>query len=1646
MHANGTVKQKHSQNTNRKPAALGRLLWLPCLAALALSTQATVLTNCTETDLRDAMSAGGIIQFACDGAIALTNEIVVSQDTQLDATGHSVTLSGCNSNRIFTIAGGVTLSLAHLILSDGRAAGTNGVTAPDSGGDGFGGAILNLGGTLSALDCTFAANNALGGSGGNDVRYTSEATYSSPGMGGQAFGGAICNLGGHLFLTSTQFKNNLAYGGSGGANNNSGTSGKGNSCFGGAIYSKDGAIVMSNCVFQANTAYGGNSIQGRIYSQGGDAFGGAVFATNCAIELNQTVLSNNIASGGWTYCNASGGGMHLVSSSFQATNCCFERNEATGGHGVDNYRGLPPGDGNGGALWLSAGIANIVGSSFVSNTASPGGCSSYGGGRCASRASSGGGIYNQQTTLDMVNCTFYGNRTMQNNTLYPGFGSSLCNDGGTVTLTHVTSRCFWSFSSIISTGGNDSIQLRNSVILGHENDIPYGGLATCLAGNIIDGGGNLCSDNTANFTQPTSRTNTDPQLGSLGYYGGFTPTAPLLPGSPAIDAGDPRWCLATDQRAYSRTSGASCDSGAFEFRPSDFSLLPTAVTLTAVGTNSTIAISGSTVPNDTLAAAWFEWGSTAAYGNTTTPQTGLAPFRSNSLSATLNSIQPGVVYHFRLVATNSVGMTCGADAVFEAPLVLLAGASPLTNECHYPFTDPGAAARLTPLALAAGPGFSLALRADFTVAGWGHNLNGALNIPSGLTNVSALSAGSSGTILALKRDSTVTAWGQNAAGQANIPAGLSNVVGVAAGGFHSLALKSDGTVAAWGTNGAGGDASAAVPAGLSNIIAVAAGDFFSIALRRDGSLLGWGSGFVNDLAIPGDLTNATQIAAGPDFILALKGDGTVVAWGDNTSAQTNVPAGLTNVIGIAAGKNFALALRSNGSAVSWGASGLAVPTRLTNLTAIAAGATHALALKADGSVVAWGSNGSGETTVSASQVNTFPATTIAGSVDSTTPGTYLLTYTATSPQGIQGTITRTVIVADTTPPTIGGPTNLLSNRAVEFASDDGAAVSFTIDASDLCSPSATLECTPPSGTVFPFGTTQVHCAAHDVSGNTNSASFQVIVLGARGTHSNTLSQLNALAQTVSAKAVKDALRAASNHLDLAMAASLWLDETHVSRARGGTVFDESQETLRSLVSLLRTNSAGIESSDLTALVERILKANRLLATIFLKDAAATGYNTTALAQAWEDVSSGDLALANAQYELANQFYQSAWLQTPQGPKVLIVCDTGGAISADLNGKTLQAGKTYSLTAKATNINYLFSGWTGSIITNSPTLKFVAKTNMVLHATFAPNQFPPAVGTYTGLFVDSENPDLASAGSLSLTLTSKGQFSAKLTQAAISRSFSGSFSTTGASSNVIKLSPTNLLSLALQLDLTNTLLGTVQAGGWQSSLEAHRTKLYKPASAQKFTLVLPGTAESALKPGGYGYATLALSTAGTATLSGTLADGLKLSLASSISQEGKFPVFASLNSGKEAILGWQTITNTEDSDLQGTLYWLKQAKAKAPYPSGFALETHAVGSRYTNAVSMLPGYSGARLILDLGGFTNGFTNWVSLPTASRPGGKLLKLNFSTGIFLGSVTNPAAPHSKPITFGGVVLQKQNCGAGYFLNTNLSGRVSLLPKASE
>jgi hypothetical protein len=90
-----------------------------------------------------------------------------------------------------------------------------------------------------------------------------------------------------------------------------------------------------------------------------------------------------------------------------------------------------------------------------------------------------------------------------------------------------------------------------------------------FGGQVVSQGYNLSNDNGSGFlTGPGDQINTDPVLGPLQDNGGPTFTHALLPGSPAIDAGDPNFTPPPlyDQRGpgFDRVVNGRIDTGSFE--------------------------------------------------------------------------------------------------------------------------------------------------------------------------------------------------------------------------------------------------------------------------------------------------------------------------------------------------------------------------------------------------------------------------------------------------------------------------------------------------------------------------------------------------------------------------------------------------------------------------------------------------------------------------------------------------------------------------------------------------------------------------------------------------------------------------------------------------------------------------------------------------------------------------------------------------------------------------------------------------------------------------------------------------------------------------------------------------------------------------
>jgi predicted outer membrane repeat protein len=220
-----------------------------------------------------------------------------------------------------------------------------------------------------------------------------------------------------------------------------------------------------------------------------------------------------------------GGGIAISSSSLTLTNDIISGN-------VANY---------GGGMIVSGGNLTLTNVTISGNLA--------GGGF-------GGGVFISGSSPTLTNVTFAGNSAGSYG------GGMIISGGGSPILTNVT------FAGNSAVGGGaiygGSPTIRNTIVWGNtaggRTDVvgaQFYESAPIILDSVVQGG---CPDGST----CTNIITADPKLGTLGNYGGFTQTIPLLAGSSAIDAGNSAYCtIGSDQRGVSYVG--TCDIGAYEF-------------------------------------------------------------------------------------------------------------------------------------------------------------------------------------------------------------------------------------------------------------------------------------------------------------------------------------------------------------------------------------------------------------------------------------------------------------------------------------------------------------------------------------------------------------------------------------------------------------------------------------------------------------------------------------------------------------------------------------------------------------------------------------------------------------------------------------------------------------------------------------------------------------------------------------------------------------------------------------------------------------------------------------------------------------------------------------------------------------------------
>jgi N-acetylneuraminic acid mutarotase len=330
---------------------------------------------------------------------------------------------------------------------------------------------------------------------------------------------------------------------------------------GGGIYNDHAMLRLNNCTILNNSAvYGGGiyndgenfgnamlEIDNSLVTDnsGGASYNDGQYGGFASLQTNNSIVSNN--SGGGIYNNAQNAGTAQLEITYStlSNNNDGEAIHSTGW--VCQFCG----DGTATVQITNSSITDNPGGAIYSDTGQPG-----------------------PTTVSITNSTISGNAGgVYNSTLSAtGVNNSTISDNGSGIYNDVASSGAGVSNSTMSNNGVElnsdgpSINMYNTIF-----NISPGGHSIVFNGwgTVTSSGYNLSSDDGGGYLNAAGdQINTEPMLGPLQGNGGSTFTHALLPGSPAINAGDPNInCVQCyDQRGpgYDRVRGGRIDIGSFE--------------------------------------------------------------------------------------------------------------------------------------------------------------------------------------------------------------------------------------------------------------------------------------------------------------------------------------------------------------------------------------------------------------------------------------------------------------------------------------------------------------------------------------------------------------------------------------------------------------------------------------------------------------------------------------------------------------------------------------------------------------------------------------------------------------------------------------------------------------------------------------------------------------------------------------------------------------------------------------------------------------------------------------------------------------------------------------------------------------------------
>lgn len=489
--------------------------------------------------------------------------------------------SAVDGGAIYAKGGSVSLRDSVLLGNLGRYGGAinvreSSVTVDDTQLSGnradLGGALFSHGGSVTFNRGTMERNRAdVGGAAylyasdgvpGRSLKLNGTRLAENTASGTYGFGGAITNNGGELTLSQVTLADNVARSG-------------------GALYAYQAtsAVVGEQLVVERNGASRGAGffIDGGMLTLGRSQFtqnaatldGGGLHLARSQVTLAEVNLTSNSAArdGGGMFVGAvAEAGQVVQATGLQLTGNGAERQGGAivvadkgrllverGGFSENEANGVEGQGGYGGAVAvLDGGEATLRRSLLRGNVAMLGGAAAISG------------------TLLLENSTIAANQALRGAGLYSTGRGRMVNSTLARNLVSTVEG---------ETGGAAGIQLDRGGILNVANSIvALGEGGPDCQGALSSLGYNLAGDNSCGNNAAGDLRDADPGLLALADYGGPSLSMDLLPGSPAVDGGDPAGCkdlsggatLALDQRGARRPVDGNmdgtvrCDIGAVE--------------------------------------------------------------------------------------------------------------------------------------------------------------------------------------------------------------------------------------------------------------------------------------------------------------------------------------------------------------------------------------------------------------------------------------------------------------------------------------------------------------------------------------------------------------------------------------------------------------------------------------------------------------------------------------------------------------------------------------------------------------------------------------------------------------------------------------------------------------------------------------------------------------------------------------------------------------------------------------------------------------------------------------------------------------------------------------------------------------------------